>query len=236
MKSRRIISIIPARGESKGIPKKNVRLLAGRPLIVYTIESAKKSKYIQDVFVTTDDMNIANISKNCGAKIIKRPTELAQDNSSTIDVIFHALNYLQLDKNDLSILILLQPTSPLRNTDDIDKAVELFLNEDCESVISVCQTVPSPFWTFKVEDRYLTPLLGKMYLEMRRQDLPLTYVPNGAIYISRPQELYIYKSFYCNKALPYVMPLDRGVDIDDEIDFVLAEISISKTRRGNFSE
>lgn len=234
--NKKIVAIIPARGGSKGIPKKNIRLLAGKPLIAYTIESALESKHIQDIFVTTDDLEIANISKKYGVKLIERPKELAQDESTTIDVVFHALNLLELGKYDLSTIILLQPTSPLMDAKDIDGAIELFIYSSCESVISVCETDPSPFWTFKVEDQYLSPLLGRKYLGIRRQDLPITYVPNGAIYISRTRELHMHKSFYCGKTLPYVMPREKGVDIDDEIDLIFAEILMNRVRRGNWNE
>lgn len=217
-------AIIPARGGSKGIPKKNIKPLRDKALISYSIEHAKKSKYINRIVVSTEDDEIAEISKEYGAEIIERPKELAKDESPTIDAIFHALEVLKADNYNPDIIILLQPTSPLRNAEDIDNAMELFLNSGCESVVSVCEVEHSPYWSFKIEDNHLKPIFRKKYLEMRRQDLPKAYVPNGAIFISTPENLRKYKSFHCSKIIPYVMPPERSVDIDKEIDFMLAEL------------
>lgn len=229
--SKKIIAIIPARGGSKGIAKKNIKLLAGNPLIAYTIEAGLNSKYIDNIFVTTDDEEIADTSRKYGAELIKRPREIAKDDSPTIDVIFHVLDSLLLDKYDPSIVVLLQPTSPLRDAKDIDDAVELFVNSDCESLVSVCEVNPSPYWIFKIEDQYLRPIFEDKYLFMRRQDLPVTYVPNGALYISTPLELYKYNGFYCEKSIPYIMSVDKSIDIDNEIDLILAEKQINTIRR-----
>ena len=217
-------AIIPARGGSKGIPKKNIKPLRGKPLISYSIEHAKKSKYINKVVVSTEDEEIAEISTEYSAEIIERPKELAKDESPTIDAIFHALAVLKTENYNPDIIILLQPTSPLRNAEDIDNAMELFLNSGCESVVSVCEVEHSPYWSLKIEDNHLKPIFGEKYLEMRRQDLPKVYMPNGAIFISTPENLRKYKSFHCPKTIPYVMPLERSVDIDKEIDFMLAEL------------
>lgn len=222
----KIIAIIPARGGSKALPRKNVKLLLGKPLIAYTIESALKSKYVNKVVVSTEDEEIAEIAKLYGAEVIKRPKELAKDESPTIDVIFHAINALKVENSDL--IVLLQPTSPLRTAEDIDNAIEFFLNNECESVISVCEVEHPPYWDFKIEGGHLKPLFGEEYLRMRRQDLPKVYVPNGAIYVSTPENLRRYKSFYCSKTIPYIMPPERSIDIDNEIDFMLAELLVRK--------
>ena len=222
------IAIIPARGGSKGIPRKNIRLLAGKPMIAYTIEAASKSKYIDRVIVSTEDEEIIEISKLHGAEVTKRPDELAKDDTPTIAVIFHVLEILKVKDYNPDIVALLQPTSPLRNAEDIDNAIKLFLDSDCESVVSVCEVEHPPYWSFKIEEGYLKSLFDKRYLRMRRQDLERVYIPNGAIYISIPRTLYKYKGFYCNYIIPYIMPIERSVDIDNEMDFLLAELLVKK--------
>ena len=220
----KIIAIIPARGGSKGIPRKNIKLLAGKPLIAHSIENALKSKYIDIVIVSTEDEEIAEISRRYGAEVLERPEELAKDETTTIDVIFHVLEVLGANNFTPKTIVLLQPTSPLRKAEDIDNAIMLFLDSDCESVVSVCEVEHPPYWSFRIEERYLKSLFDKRYLRMRRQDLEKAYIPNGAIYVSTPQTLYKYKGFYCNYIIPYIMPIERSVDIDNEIDFMLAEL------------
>lgn len=223
-----IIVIIPARGGSKGLPRKNIRLLAGKPLIAWTIEQAKNSKASYNVVVSTEDKEIGEIARNYGAVVIERPKDLAKDDTPTIDAIFHVLEVLKAKNYNPDIIILLQPTSPLRNAEDIDNAVKLFLNRSCESVVSACEVDTSPYWSFKIEDGYLKHIFEEKYLTMRRQELPQVYAPNGAIYISTPENLQKYKSFYCVKTIPYIMPPRRSVDIDEEIDFKFAEFLLRK--------
>lgn len=225
----KILSIIPARGGSKGIIGKNIKLLDGKPLICYTIEEAMKSRYLGRIFVSTDDQVIARISSKCGADIIERPDELARDKSPIIDALFHAIDLIN-DTSDKDLVILLQPTSPLRNAADIDKAVELFLKTDCESVISMCKVDHSPYWCFKYEGDKLKPLFGNKFLKMRRQELPEVFRPNGAIYISTVKNLYKNRGFDCDNIVPYIMPPERSIDIDEEIDFKLAELLIEENR------
>lgn len=230
MKRMEIIALIPARGGSKKLPRKNIKLLTGKPLIAYSIGSALKSKYIDRVVVSTEDEEIAEVSKRYGAEVVERPKELAKDESPTIGAIFHALEVLKEQSYNPDIIILLQPTSPLRNAEDIDSATELFLNADCESVVSVCEVEHPPYWGFGIEEGYLKSLFGDEYLRRRRQDLERVYMPNGAMYISTPQMLYKYESFFCNHVIPYIMPTRRSIDIDNEIDFMLAELLIKNMR------
>ena len=197
-------------------------------MIVWTIEHAKKSRYIGRITVSTEDKEIAEISKKYGAEVIERPEELAKDETPTIDVIFHVLQVHKAENFEPEAVVLLQPTSPLRNAQDIDNAIELFLKNDCESVVSVCEVEHSLYWGFEIENRYLKPIFGGKYLNMRRQDLPKVYTPNGAIYVSTPEILWKYKSFYCSKTISYIMPPERSVDIDNEIDFMLAELLMRK--------
>jgi CMP-N-acetylneuraminic acid synthetase len=224
----KILAMILARRGSIGLQRKNVKLLLGKPLIAWTIEQAKKSKYIDRIIVSTEDEEIAEISRRYGAEVIERPEELAKDETPTIDVIFHVLEILKMKNYNPEIVVLLQPTSPLRDAEDIDNAIKMFLNSDCESVVSVCEVEHPPYWSFEIEEAYLKPLFDKRYLRMRRQDLERTYIPNGATYVSTPQTLYKYKGFYCNYIIPYIMPIERSIDIDNEIDFMLAELLVKK--------
>lgn len=226
----KIISIIPARCGSKGISRKNIKLLAGKPLIAYTIEGALKSKYLNRVVVSTDDEEIEKISKKYGAEIVKRPSILAQDDSPTIDAVFHVFESLEIQSEKRTVVVLLQPTSPLRNSQDIDNAIDLFLKDECDSVISVRESEHPPFWAYKIDNQYLKPILENNYLKMRRQDLPKSYMPNGAIYISTVETLQEYRSFNSSNISPYIMPSIRSVDIDNELDFIVAE-SILKTSK-----
>ena len=231
-KNKKILAIIPAREGSKGLPEKNIKILAGKPLIAWTIEQAKKSKYIDRLIVSTDDKKIAKIALGFGAEVPwLRPKKLAHDKSKIIDVIFHSLNSLKKEKYIPNIIILLQPTSPLRIDKDIDSALEIFFRKKAESLISISEFRHSPFCSFKINRRkYLEPVFTWDYFKKRRQDLTKVYLPNGAIYISTPKTLLKHKGFYFNKITPYIMPTERSVDIDDGVDFYLAE-SIIKNKK-----
>jgi len=230
--SDKILAIIPARGGSKEIPRKNIRLLAGKTLIAYSIEAALKSRYINRVIVSTEDEEIAEIPKKYGAEVIKRPKELAKDSTPTIEVIFHILDAMGTKNYNPEVIILLQPTSPLRNMNDIDSAINLFLKNDCESVVSVCELEHSSYWNFEIKEEYLKPIFGEKYLRMRRQELPKVYMPNGAVFVSTPEVLRKYQSFYCAKTIPYIMPMKRSVDIDKLIDFEFAEFLLKRDYDG----
>lgn len=218
----KILAIIPARGGSKGLPRKNIRQLNGKPLICYAIDEAMKSKFIDSILVTTDESEIAEISKKAGAEVIIRPPALAQDESPVIDAIFHALDNIKGEKPDF--IVLLQPTSPLREASDIDGAIQLFLDGRCDSLMSVCLAEHSPYWYYNIKNGLMTPLFDERFLEIRRQELPPAYRLNGAIYIISPETLRKHKSFYCNRTLPFVMTAKSSIDIDEEIDFQIAEL------------
>jgi len=218
-----ILAIIPARKGSKGIARKNLRPILGKPLITYTIESALEAKWIEKVIVSTDDQQIERICTRMGAEVINRPAQLATDDSPVIDSVFHVLDFLKKEGYEPDIVVVLQPTSPLRNVKDVEKAIALYVENDCESLISVCETKDSPYWAFRMARGFIKPLMGLGYLNKRRQELPRTLSPNGAIFISTPQSLSYYGDFYTNKTIPYLMPRMRSIDIDDELDLSLAE-------------
>jgi CMP-N,N'-diacetyllegionaminic acid synthase len=225
-----ILAIIPARGGSKEIPRKNIKIFGGKPLISYSIESAMKSKCITRIIVSTEDLEIRKISMKYGAETITRPPNLAGDDSATIDVILHSLNFLKENENYVpDIVVLLQPTSPLRLAEDIDDSIERFINNDCDSVISVCKLDTSPYWSLKIVKNYLKPAFGEKYLESKRQDLPNLYVLNGSIFISTPKILKKFNSFQNEKTIAYLMPPERSVDIDTELDFIVAEFLMKKS-------
>ena len=152
-----ICSIITARGGSKGVPKKNIKLLNGKPVIAYTILESIKSNFIKETYVTTEDKEIANISQEYGAKVIDRPKELSQDNSTSVDVVLHSMEYLE--KNDVlpDFFVLLQPTSPLRTKEDIENAIKSFIENECDALISVSQLDHSSMMSFEIQNNFLTP-------------------------------------------------------------------------------
>jgi CMP-N-acetylneuraminic acid synthetase len=217
-------AVIPARGGSKGLPNKNLKLLHGKPLITYTIEAALESKNIDEVIISTESEEISNISSKYGISIFERPIELASDTASIIDVVLHVLERMREVRNHPEIITLLQPTSPLRSSKDIDTAIELFRTKDCTSVVSVNELTHSPYWSFAIENQYMIPLFDRKFFKMRRQDLPKIYSANGAIYISTPQLIIDNHGFYSAKMAPYIMPSERSIDIDTLIDFKLAEL------------
>jgi len=234
IRKKKILAIIPARGGSKGIPGKNIRKLAGKPLIQYSIYIAKQSRHINKVVVSTDDSEIEAVALKLGVEMIKRPKELAQDNSLVIDAIKHTLGALKKKENyNCDAFIILQPTSPLRTIKDVDKAIELFLNNECESVVSVCEARKSLYWSLSFKkDGYIKPLLGwKYFVNKNRQDLHKFYLLNGAISITLVKSLYKHDSILNKKTLPYIMLKERSIDIDEEIDFKIAEFLLRENEK-----
>ena len=219
------LAIIPARGGSKRLPNKNILELNGKPLITWSIESAKKSKYIDDIVITSDSEKILDIAKKYNVKTIKRPDYLASDTATTFDAIKHTIDSLQ-DKYEY--IILLQPTSPLRNEKHIDEAIELLENKNADAIISVCETDHSPLWSNTLpEDLNMSNFLRDEIKNKRSQDLPKFYRLNGAIYICKTDKLLEEKTFFIkNNIYAYIMDRKSSIDIDDEIDFKLAEILI----------
>lgn len=213
----RILALIPARGGSKGIPKKNLRLMNGKPLIAYAIENAKKSKYIKDVFVTTDSKEIEEVSKVYGAAVIKRDNELSSDLVTLDPVIYHAM--LEAEKETgkfYDAVITLQPTSPLLNVDTLDSAIEYFISGNFETVISV---VNKPHLAWGVKDSELVPLYSE---RKNRQELPPQYLETGAFVISK-RKVVAPESRIGSKTSVYEISEVESIDIDDRNDWLLAE-------------
>ncbi|HBX50595.1 MAG: CMP-N-acetlyneuraminic acid synthetase [Bacteroidetes bacterium GWF2_33_38] len=218
----KILAIITARAGSKRLPNKNIKNLAGKPLIAWSIEAALSSKYIDKTIVSTDSNEIKKISESYGASVpFIRPTELASDTSDSISVLKHAIDFFQ---NEYKYIVLLQPTSPLRSVDDINAAIEM-LNNDTKSVISVCETDHSPLWANVLpEDFSMENFIRPEIRNKRSQDLPKYYRLNGAVYVSEIKYLYENNGFLGHQTKAYVMPRERSIDIDNEIDFKLAEL------------
>lgn len=215
------VAIIPARGGSKRLPGKNILSLAGKPLVVWSIEAALKSKYIDKVIVSSEDDEILKISTEAKADIIKRPEELATDTATTFDVIKHVLDNIK----GYEYVVLLQPTSPLRNEKHIDEAIELLIERKADAVISVCETEHSPLWCNTLpKDRSMKNFLKDDIINKRSQDLEKYYRVNGAIYICRIDRLLKEKTFFIKDNIyAYVMIRDESIDIDTHLDFIIAE-------------
>jgi len=223
------IGLIPARGGSRGLPRKNILPLCGKPLVGYSIEAAKEAACIDRILVSTEDAEIAEVSGCLGAEVIPRPRGLAGDKTPTIDVVIHALDLLG-EGSVPDLLVLLQPTSPLRTSRDIDAAVDLFRRSACDMVVSVCEPRHPPKWCFTVEGGYLAPLFGGDTGAARRQDLPRVLCPNGAIYIARPEVLRGTGDFFTSRTIPYLMPVERSIDIDTELDLLIAGFLLERDR------
>jgi len=221
---KRVLSIIPARGGSKGLPGKNIIDLAGKPLIAWTIEASLKSKYIAKTVVSSDDEEILDISNNYGAEVLKRPNDLASDIATSELVVRHVIDCLESKGEKFDVVILLQPTSPLRTHEDIDNAFEIMFYSESTAVISVCEFDNKVLKSFiKDYDGFLSGIENDKYLCMRRQDLPELFMPNGAIYIVDIESFNISKALFTSKTLPYSMSKMNSLDIDSQDDLKSAE-------------
>lgn len=234
-----ILALIPARGGSKVIPQKNIRSLAGRPLLWYTIAAARQSQYPLRLVTSTEDPEIAAVAAALGAEApFLRPAELARDETPMVAVLQHALLYLaEHDRYTPDLVLLLQPTSPLREARHVDEAIELMLNRRVDSVVSVCEAEHSPNWmvTVDIEGR-VHPFLGEGDQYMRRQDLPRVYRLNGAIYLTRPELILRDGTILGTTTHAYIMAAEASVDIDTELDWLLAEALIRRTTRPAMAE
>lgn len=224
-----ILVVIPARSGSKGIPGKNIKKLHGKPLINYTIEAAKEIFENSQVIVSTDDKEIAEIAASHGANIpFLRPKELAQDDSSTRDVILHLVDYFERKKSMPSVIVLLQVTSPIRNSKHLNEALDLFFHKDCDMVVSVTESKTSPYFNLYEENKEGYLQKSKDGAFTRRQDVPPVYEYNGAIYIFKTKSIVESEMKDFEKITKYVMSKNDSVDIDDEVDWKIAEYILTK--------
>jgi CMP-N-acetylneuraminic acid synthetase len=229
----RILAVIPARGGSKGVPRKNIRSVAGRPLISYTIESAIAASHLfHRVVVSTDDEEIASIARDLGADVpFMRPPELGGDRVPTVPVLQHAVKSVEeLDGVTLDWVCLLQPTEPFRTVADLEKGIRLAAAGGCDSVISVVQVFAvHPILMKRIEDDRLLPFCIEEKEGTRRQDYsPAAYMRNGAIYLTHRDVLMNRNSIWGDVIRPLVMPPERSVSVDNEIDLKLVELMLQE--------
>lgn len=226
-KGKKILALIPARGGSKGIKNKNIIDLCGHPLIYYSINAALKSLYIDDVVVSTDSEAIAAVSRKCGAEVpFMRPDSLAQDKSTSTSVVTHAIKTLKEMGREFDCLVFLQPTQPLRDTKDIDGAIETFYENNRQSLVSVCEVDNHPLLIRSIENGELFRLLN-VNSSVRRQDMPKYYCINGCIYINAVEEINEDLSQNDN-IIPFIMDVSHSVDIDEPSDLCKAEFYLRK--------
>jgi CMP-N-acetylneuraminic acid synthetase len=225
----KVLAVIPARGGSKGVPRKNIRAVCGKPLIAYTIETALAVRHLfYRIIVSTDDEEIADVARRYGAAVpFLRPAELAGDAVPTVPVLQHAARFVeQHDNVRLDWLCLLQPTDPLRTVEDIETAMRLGQAGGCDSVISVVQVFAvHPILMKRIEDDRLLPYCIEEKEGTRRQEYqPPAYMRNGAIYLTRRDVLMERSSIWGDVIRPYIMPAERSVGVDSELDLKLVEL------------
>lgn len=223
----KILAIIPARGSSKGLPRKNVKKLAGKPLIAWTIEAAKQSKYISHVILSSEDPEIIEVAKQYGCDVpFTRPIELAQDDTLTMDVIIHAIEQC----GNFDYIVLLQPTSPLRTTEDIDGCIQKLIENKVDFCVSITEATESPYWMYTMENNRMYPLMQQEQMKSRRQELPVVYALNGAVYVAKTDALLMEKSFLNEHTIGYTMPQEKSFDIDTITDFKICEYLLVDNR------
>jgi len=221
-----LLAIIPARANSKRLPDKNLKLLYGKPLIAYSIEAAKLSKNISKIIVSTDSKKISSIALEYGAEVpFIRPEYLATDKATSIDVIKHAINEIEKSGKTFDNIILLQPTSPLRTSNDIDIATDLFFNKKADSVISIVEVSHRPEWYIRKNNQdKITYLLPK---KIKKEEV--NYLINGSIYIFKKKLILDKNTLLGEKTYGYVMPPERSVDIDTSFDFKIAQFMLDNS-------
>lgn len=218
----RVLAVIPARGGSKGLRAKNIRLLAGRPLISWTILAARQSRYIDRLITSTDDRDIARVAEEYGCEVpFTRPSSLATDTASSSAVLLHAIEHVA---GNYDIAILLQPTSPFRSARDIDGALEMLVNREASTVVSVAEMEKSPLWAYRLRpDGGMEALMDVLERPGRRQEVPALFVPNGAVYAVWTARFAHTHEFVDDESVAWVMPRLRSIDIDTQLDLDVAE-------------
>jgi CMP-N,N'-diacetyllegionaminic acid synthase len=227
----KILALIPARGRSKRLPGKNIRLLGGKPLIVWSIESAQGIDDICDILVSTDDPEIARIAVAAGAIVPwLRPTKLATGTATSIDVALHALDWYEKAEGSVDGILLLQPTSPFRRQESLIQGIELFIKSDRHGVTGVSPAKPHPMWCFRIVNGLLQPYCSQEGLKLRSQDLPTAYAVNGAFYLVSPNDLRHQQTLIPGNSVPLIIdsPLE-SLDIDTEFDWLCANASLDNS-------
>ncbi|MEL6714570.1 MAG: acylneuraminate cytidylyltransferase family protein [Planctomycetota bacterium] len=231
---RRVLALVPARGGSRGLPRKNVLPLGGRPLIAWTVEAALGCPLIDRVVLSTDDEEIAAAGRAAGCDVpFERPAPLATDTAATIDVALHALDALEAGGDAYDVLVLLQPTSPLRTSDDLTGALETLRSSGAPSVVSVVRSPVRPHWMFRhAPSEPLDPVVSEDERPARRQDQEGEYVVlNGAVYVTDVDELRRERRFVTTRTVGFPMPPERSVDVDTAADLARADALLADDAR-----
>ena len=226
----RVLGIITARGGSKGLPRKNLRELGGKPLIAWSIEAGKKSRYLDRLILSTEDEEITRVARAFGCEVpFTRPIELATDEAPGIAPVLDALDRIP----GYDWVVLVQPTSTPRRAEDIDACIEACISCEALACVSVNEASESPHWMYTFDgERRLRPLLGAERPPERRQDLPAVYILNGAVYVARCDWLRESGEFVGKSTVAHVMPPERSVDIDTELDLKYAQILLQDASSG----
>jgi N-acylneuraminate cytidylyltransferase len=221
-----ILAIIPARGGSKGVRRKNLREIAGKPLIAWAIEAGRKSQYIDRLILSSDDPEIISMARSWSCEVpFVRPAELARDEAPGIDPVLHALSALP---ESYDYIVLLQPTSPFRLAEAIDGCLETCLRHHAPACVTVTEVDQSPFWMYRLDaSRHLAPLIDQKSIPDRRQDLPKVYVLNGAVYVAQTAWLQQQQTFLTAETVAHIMPRERSLDVDTELDLKICASIIS---------
>jgi CMP-N,N'-diacetyllegionaminic acid synthase len=224
----RILALITARGGSKRVPGKNIRLLGGRPLIVWSIDVVGKNPEICDILVSTDDLGIAEVARQAGALVPwLRPAELASDSATSVDACLHAVDWYEDAHGKIDGILLLQPTSPFRSRETVMRGIDLFRDNQRRSVVGVSPALSHPMWCFKVAGNSIRPFIDRERTPARSQDLPPAYVLNGAFYLIEPKELRREKAFCGDATIPlFIDDPAESLDIDTEWDWKIAQALI----------
>jgi len=232
IRDKKVVALIPARGGSKGIKKKNIYMVQGKPLIGYTIEAALACPYIDDVYVSTDSEEIQEISIKYGALApFIRPKYLSGDTTKSIDVVMHFIDYLSASGKEYDILVFLQPTSPLRDGEDISNAIKQYVDLDSHGLVSISEVCVNPLLIRTIDENGLMTKMLEQNSTCRRQDMKKYYTVNGSIYINNIDELDLSTSLNDNKDY-FIIEQGHGVDIDDMSDIALVEYYL-KNRNGS---
>ena len=223
---RRFLGLVPARGGSKGIPRKNLVDLGGQPLIAWTIEAALLSGSLDRVIVSTDDAEIATVSESLGAEVpFMRPAALATDEAASVDVARHALETLGEEGYEPDYVVLLQPTSPLRTSGDVAAICLQTVEMEADTTVSVTLARDHPWIVhFMSLDGRLHRCAENQGKVERRQDLPAAYAPNGALYVARPDAILTDEDWYTGRCFGFVMPEERSLDVDTDWDLLLGSL------------
>lgn len=223
-----VLGIIPAKGCSTRLPRKNILLLAGKPLLAWTVDAALGSDIMDRVIVSTEDSEVAEVARHLGVETIDRPKELAKDPAGVVDVSLHILDVVEQQGEFYNTVIIMLPTCPFRSAEDIKCAYELFCEREASVLMSVSPFQHTPLAALKVNNCGFLEPFNPQYSGIKSQELPLAYRPNGALHILDVETFRRERSYFAQPLLPYMMPLERSVDIDDAFDLKLAELMLQE--------